>query len=246
MTVDKIKDRIRKLLALAANNPSAEEAAAAYAQASRFALKYQLDLEELGSPLEADDAPELPTLSDVVRRVVHEAKRMSTWRGIVLNALAKANLCRAYNSCGSLTVFGVEKNVATVAYLFDAVCSQIDEKAKEALRRYDGPRGRTFGNSFRMGAATAVAQRIQIDPARAVDEAAEEAKAIGGNALVRVQRAREYVEANTAVLQKYASVVLNLGRAKKTRYRHDHDAYVAGRAAGQTVTLGGSRPALKS
>lgn len=87
--IDKIRERIRKLLALADNNPSPEEAALAASKASELALEYGLEIDRIRE--ERGEAPLPPTMFYIDDE---EHDKPHQWIGALSMAICEANGCR--------------------------------------------------------------------------------------------------------------------------------------------------------
>lgn len=235
--IDKIKDRVSKLLRLADNNPSVEEAAAAFAQAQRLATAYGLGLDEIDTDPD-EPARKPPTLDDVVVRRVHHAGRWSRWRWCVLHALAKANLADCYHQGGDLYVYGTTEATQLVDLAFQAITHQIDAMARREVRG----RGRAWGNAFRLGAANTVARRFSDMVTHVLEH---ERQLAGGEvtALARVETAIAFRDETEAVLEDKA-IELGIRTRNRPGAVVDPDGYASGREAGRGVALGGGKAAL--
>lgn len=96
--MDKIEERVRKLLRLAQNNPSVEEAATAFAAAQKLATLHALDLDDLGSE---DVGPEAPKEVEIVRcESLDQWKKAIAWKLSLAGGVARANGCRIYYDRG--------------------------------------------------------------------------------------------------------------------------------------------------
>lgn len=156
---DKTLERVRKLLALAqSDNPN--EAAAAAAAAQRIALEHKLDVAALASH---EATPEITreTLDSGTRR------RPGAWREIVLAGVSTANGVRAIQETSleahRTWLVGRPDDIATTRYLYTWLVREIDR-----LTDASGERGRSARNAFRVGAASAVAHRLEETRRRAM------------------------------------------------------------------------------
>jgi len=173
----KILERVRRLLALAqSDNPN--EAAAAAAAAQKIALEHKLDVAALASH---EATPEITreTLDDRTR------SRPGAWREIVLAGVSTANGVRAIQESSKEAqrtwLVGRPDDIATTRYLYTWLVHEIDR-----LTELSGERGRSARNAFRVGAASAVAHRLEETRRRAMR--GREA------ALVRLEVSQEEVE----------------------------------------------------
>ena len=209
MTTDKIQEKIRKLLALADNNPSVEEAANAFAAAQRLATLHALDLDDLATGDEhgtADAMPEPREVEKVQQRRIVRWKKVVLWQLRIIGSLARSNGCKHFYSSGygGVTVYGQPSDIATVQYLYDMIAAQLDKLTRTAVRHYgitlkasydnvrdavemgeDTPR--SYGRAFRLGAVGTISNRLrtqrdEIRETRTAIEAARQLALAGGNA----------------------------------------------------------------
>lgn len=242
--MEKIIDKIKKLLALATNNSSVEEAASAMAAAQRLMSEYQIEHAML------EDTDESGPKEAVAHDVLYDdgGKRLPWWRWIVANALCKANECKAYVvRPGVLGYIGRASDAQTVRYMFTYITAEIDRLCQDASKAADvSARGKgfakTWNNSFRVGAALEVGNRLVATQKEVFKEAEEAGK---GDALAIIQE-------HALSLDVYAKKVLHLHSGGTVQANVNRDARDAGRAAGRsiqlgkgTARLGGPSPMLK-
>lgn len=148
MTTKNITDRIRKLLALAGNNPSEAEAHAAMSMARKLMNKHGI---------EATDLEEPPDFKGHVCSI-HHVGRVPKWKSTLWVALARyldlytirihpRNHCRVY---------GTAADVEVLAYLFEVAGRQIDVAAK----RWKRSTGERSDRDFCISAVLALHQRL--------------------------------------------------------------------------------------
>lgn len=234
---DNILERVRRLLALAESS-NVHEAAAAAAKAQELMTKHRIEQAELeGEELVEDE----PVLNEEAESFIGR----KPWRELLLSGLAQANGCETYivkqRRTGRITlrVLGPASDAGLVRYMQAYLTREVERlsdvaaKAERERRRRDG--GDTFGvrlawhNSFKLGAAAELRQRLLEASTRAMNGAS-------GTALARIDKTDERVAA--------ALAALNLGNRKhRARYRHS-DAFRAGREAGAGINLDQSATAL--
>lgn len=255
-----IENKIRKLLALAGDNPNLNEAAVAFERAQALATKHMLNLEEITSQEEQEEPP-AREVGPIGERTLDRWDRAVAWKVKVASAVARANGCRIYympGRGGFLRTYGQEEDMATTHLLYNLITSRVDMLAKEAVRVYKGKlieeygsakeardwgedTPRTFGRSFRIGAAHAISSRLKT-PAQALEAAHEEANAsydVDGSttALARVEAAGEYLARLEESIGSYRE---SLGLSKGSGFvgASSSSGYASGRQAGSTVSLG--------
>src|ERR1700689_943936 len=128
LELQKVCDKVRKLLALSENNTSVEESQAAAAQAARLMQKHRLDQAMVESVGELISEP-------FQRKVVSEGGRRTAWREHLLTGLCDHFGCAfyfsSYRSCGvrsagapgsrgrqSYTVVGRKSDTDIVGYMY--------------------------------------------------------------------------------------------------------------------------------
>lgn len=250
MTNPKIQERVRKLLALARNNPNVNEAAVAFARAQEIATAAGLDLDDVDADGEPAPQPE-PVGRTITRRVVDFGGKCVAWKGTLVGALALANGCDAYMNGKGVFVYGQPRDVETVAGLAPTMVEAVDYMAREAVKRYKvdpevdsrwDASPRAYGSSFRVGCVHAISTRLKpiktiIAEKRKEIEAAEAPKP---GALVRVDAALERHERVQQVLAETRKS-LRLRSSHSSAGRGSSRGYSDGRNAGSSMALGGSK-----
>lgn len=173
---DRLIDRIKKLLALADNNPSAEEAASAAAMAMRLMRKYNLESADL-------QAHELRKEGAIIRAVVENGPnykvRVASWFNVLVTGVAQSLSCETtlgYNSDRTgvtMYLYGARQDVEVANWLINYLRVQIDKLAdahwqnKSLLIRlrndrapYASERTREK-NNYRFGLAVSVLERVK-------------------------------------------------------------------------------------
>jgi hypothetical protein len=234
----KIIDRIQKLLALAQSD-NVNEASAAAAAAQKLMTTH--DIEQ--AALDVDTGADVDVV--VGSEVLHAlGSKVCSWKGILAHALAEANGAKTYwhkayegpTLVASLKIIGTKDQSNTVRYLFAYLVNEVERLAREAPGKRTGST-RSWYASFRLGAASEIADRVQKAARQAVQEVKQEAAASNGASLVRVNDALARIDARTAAIRAHAKTLhLRSGRSSRVS---DHNGYVAGKAAGATVRLGG-------
>lgn len=232
-----ILGRVRKLIELSRANNSAAEAASAAAMAADLMFKYSIG----EADLEVGTTERQP--EDVVEESVMKEgrQRREVWKGVLANTLARAFGCRCYTSKGlgevKIQVFGLQSAVQTVNYMFGYLCLEINRLGEEAFaRNSDGSHGKTFKNSFRMGAINTIATRLaEQTAAHAVT--VRERVAAGGTAIALYKTDIERVDAGFKSLSKR----INLRAAAPIAAARSYNAYQQGQKAGQNLGLGGGK-----
>jgi hypothetical protein len=131
MTIDKVMDRVRKLLALAAeqSNDSEHERNLAMQHAQELMLKHGLEM----SMIEGT--------TDEERKVTEERFEVleEDWRRSLLDSIARGSFARTYYYTGSnrTVIVGRPEQVAFVKELYHFLVPQLEASAIKTMKAYD-------------------------------------------------------------------------------------------------------------
>lgn len=247
----KITSKITKLLRLAEQRDSAEEAAVAYAQAQRLATLHGLNLSDVVLDA-AESEQDVPLVVESIEQLtLDEWGKAVAWKVRLVSALAEANKCRSFYSSERVVAYGQPADLHVVAVLYRSISQQIDRLAKEAVRCYTGREGsRSYGRSFRLGAVSEVRRRLprpadlvqeqeqEVNKRRELAVAADNTAALAESttSLVRVCAAREHIDAVKSAVDAYAEERLNL-KAARGFAGADVRGYHDGRRAARAVSI---------
>lgn len=158
----KIIDRVRKLLALASNNTSIEESAAAAAKAQALMEKYAIiDAMVAGERQDAD-----PTITS---KVIWTGGKVPTWILQLSMGLAEVNRCKIWYHAGRrskgyngyIKAAGTEESLAKMSVLLDWLIGEVNrlyiEDKPGIFNRGDGKK---WANAFRLGASSTIVARL--------------------------------------------------------------------------------------
>ena len=168
--MSKIIERIRKMLALAANNPSAEEAAVAAAKAQALIDEHAIDI----ALLSAQEAPEGAKLQEVEERVVYafNSRNLTHWKVQIAHGVCRAS--GLYSWSGWDITKRVVKAAGPLTQLVAAeILTDWLVREVESLWKAHGAKGfgRSYANSFRMGCAAEISKRLKEAAAESHREA---------------------------------------------------------------------------
>jgi hypothetical protein len=241
--VNKIVDRIRKLIELSKHNNSPEEAAQAAAMAQDLMFKYQIGEADIDvSTGERETEEVVDTDVHVEQKGVRDAWKASLANGLAKSFGSKVYTWRTGTTCEYRCV-GLKSVTQTVAYMFGYLSLEVERLANEAWNReknlgaYDT--ARTWKNSFRLGAVATIVARLNEQ--RKAQEA--EVDAMIAEAKVRADRSKGTALALYKTDQErqdegYKKVAKERKlRTARTSYTHSHSAYERGQNAGQKVAL---------
>ncbi|MCC5633794.1 DUF2786 domain-containing protein [Nostoc sphaeroides CHAB 2801] len=218
--LEKITEKILKLFSLS-QSPNEAEALAAFSKAQEMLTRHNLSMADL-----ADSTP-----VEVEEQIIDESQRPSSWKGILLNAVSKANYCLAFKHKDRYSIkqiiLGRPVNIQSARMEFEYLVQAVDRLAKEV----EG--GRTFKNAFKLGAA----HRLDVRILEVIEKQKCEGMAGSKNsAAISAIVMRSLYEKMDAELKAY-SEKLNL----KTRFQKftcsSIDGFAAGQSAGDKVSL---------
>jgi hypothetical protein len=263
--IEKIIDRVRKLLALSEGAGSEHEAALAAGRATTLIAEYQLT----EAQLRVDDATLPPEPIERGARLEPDApatgRKRVAWKETIALAVAKdlgvkmhwkyhytpGSRRKSSDVCG----FGRESAIQTWRYTCQYLWRTIDELA-EAQTVSSWQSVRAYRNAYRVGCSQRIAERIwlarrdreneAIVAAHFNDEPDGDASAGAGDggavdrskALAIVESDREEVETEYKAYSKGFSTVGSIGQTS------NRSGYDDGREAGDKVKLGGGGKGL--
>lgn len=217
--LEKISEKIKKLLALS-ESPNEAEAMAAFAKAQEMLTQYQLSVTDL-----ADSCPE-----KVEEQMIEEFQKSTSWKEILFNAIAKANYCMLFNRRSYQNVkqmlLGRPSNIQSAKIQYEYLVGAIEQLA--SLEDSD----RSFRNAFRLGAANRLYTRIEEVIER------QKSEGITGNKPVPGLIVRSLYEKLNAEVQAYAKANLKMKKPRQSRaYCSSADGFFAGQEAGNKISL---------
>lgn len=229
MSKESIIARINALLSKTTENGCTEaEAAMAMHKAQQLMMQHAIESGELGLRAEKCEILRIP----FNKTLEFLQTALAAWCG-----------CKTYIG-GSRTVavfFGLPSDLQIVKYMYDYLAAVLDQEAAAYRKTADyaelrarGLSGISIGATFRMGVVMRIAERLR-EMTRAQE--AQERQQTGvttGTALVVIK--------NQVVNDQYAEYLrdngLRMGKARRSnRSLSSADAYQAGRAAGDGVSL---------
>jgi hypothetical protein len=242
MLTDDIRDKLRKLNALAEGAGTPEEAAAARGRMARLCFKFGVTMDdvELEEPLVDDE------------EIVHEddplfvqAKVMS-WKWRLAEGIAVVNGVFLYQQQvpykvfdpnrgyyrykrkGALMMVGKPTGVRMTRYLFQMLLNDIERLAKVYCRG----KSRNWGGNWRHGCVDTVAKKVKEAYGEAIKELQAEG---GGKALIRLQDAMVTLKD----AERFARARMNLTKGTSGGVSAEAEARAAGRAAGHGIKVSG-------
>jgi Protein of unknown function (DUF2786) len=226
-----VLDKVRKLLKLASNNPSQQEAEAAAGKAQELIAQYQLSeaLLSLDSTPEQADTEAIVDFGKMGAALDPESR--ARWRGVLSVYVADVNACKMYKNRDGLHIVGRPSDVDTVRYLYAYLVAQVDGLARHHGRGC----GVTWQNNFRLGVVETLGVRLKAAKRKVEDEARAGAT---GTALVRVDQALARIERRMqrteAAMAEYHP---KLRKASYSGVTYNPTARAQGRIAGESINL---------
>jgi len=142
MDIDKIKSKVKKLLALSAS-PNENEAAAAIEKAQRLMDEYNLSKSQCLYGTHS----------------VPATKRLSNWRMVLSNAVAWLYCCETYRTLkGERIFFGESFEAFMAAEMYRYLSKTIERIAKQNIRKNAK---RPYREKYKLGIASRLATRIR-------------------------------------------------------------------------------------
>ncbi|WP_099066526.1 DUF2786 domain-containing protein [Nostoc linckia] len=218
--LEKIGDKIKKLLALS-QSPNEAEAAEAMSKAQELLTRYQLSMADL-----EDNSPE-----EVEQQVIEETGRSVSWKEILLNAVADANYCMPFIRRGATVkqmMLGRPSNISSAKIQLEYLVGAVDRLASLE----DGDRA--YKNSFRLGCASRISTRIS----ELVEKQKSEGIAASGESKpISAIVVRSLYEKLEAELDAYAKANLKIKNRTSRPSCRSYEGYFSGMAAGDKVSL---------
>lgn len=240
MTDTAILSKVQKLLRLATSS-NANEAALAAAKAQEL-----IDTHQLAAALLALDSAE-PTkgLDDEpiidfkkAGAPLDTPKKLDRWRCTLASTVSRLNGCRIYYSGSDIALVGRPSDAETVRYLYGYLAREVERLTTETGQGM----GRTWRNNFRLGIVDTIAMKLYEQHRAFESTARAEARAAGGTALVRVDKALANIDKRGESVAGWIKGNLKLySSGGGSSARHNSSAREAGRKAGQLISIGGGK-----
>ncbi|QJD54355.1 hypothetical protein [Aminobacter phage Erebus] len=226
--IDKIIERVQKLLALAGNNSNENEAAAAIEKAHAILAEHNLSMMTVeqhrgrGGSSEEEERGAMPTDTNF-------SERQFGW---LWSAVAQLNYCKCFQQRPDpkkrqtfYTIVGRKVNAIVATQLAMYLCQTIRRLANDEAKRL-GRTDHAFKNAFLAGAAGRLHARLV--------EMREQEKVQGaGNALVLWSGDEQ--EKNEQFIKDMLKIDLKQSKSHPSKY--DRSGYALGQEAGDRVSL---------
>lgn len=238
MTRKEAIERATKLLRLAqSENPN--EAAIASREAQKLIDRWNIETAALTDHGEAEDWRD----EDIVDYGEKGAPldimgwRKVSWRTWLADVVARANGCQIYCSRRRdethTHIVGRASDAEVVRYLFDLIYRQIEQLTD----KHGKGCGRTWRNNFRMGAISAIKEKLEEGKRQLRQEIKSSYSAKPG-ALVAIKQSLTEYNARGQAVEDWVSENMNL-RSSYSSASYDSSARAQGKRAGRGINVGG-------
>ena len=223
--IDKVIERVKKLLALAGNNNSAAEAAVAAAMANKLLDEYRLSTADLESQ---DEAISEPIEDDV--EPIYQSGKVTLWKCLLIRVLCAHYGCSSWNDCdrsgrkiSRYRLVGRRSDIGIVRYMYAYLLSECTRLSQAEAKGM----GRVFISSYCEGFVSGVKEQLKASRVEVQKQATS-------SAIVKIDARAE--EARAVMYKNH-----NLKSVKNNSYsQHDPLAFNAGQVRGKNVHLGAS------
>lgn len=249
--MDKILDRIKKLLRLAEGTSNPNEAANAAAAAQKLIQEHNLGMVSLED--ESVEYRQTRYADEPVGQaeISMPGGKLPRWECALLQSVCRRNSARVLfvgQTAGAhrYTILGAEKDRDTVIYLFHYLRRQVDAVTTRACVG----KGRTFANNFRLGMVETINNRLFDMEKQTRAQAPAQAYTRGGENAIAI--VNESLAATDAIERRVVSLMKTALESTRTKSHnwgnasHDASARDAGRRAGQNVNIAPGKALAKS
>jgi hypothetical protein len=174
---------------------SVEEAESFAAKIQAMLFQHKLGMSEIEFAAQEINEPVVvePVYEEDLTGVGRTSRRKKTWLTLLIEAVTRANFCRAehYIATNDVIILGRKSDrlaaVAMIRYLHDACleCADINTKAYEVESVFDSKR--KYRNGFKLGFAHAIGQRLTVEKDKLV-------AALGEQGLIRLDRVEKAID----------------------------------------------------
>lgn len=224
--------KVRSLLKKAESTPFEEEAASFFAKAQELTIKYAIDEEALWKN-DPDKREEIITSEIEIKDRAGGADAMR----LILNQVATNSRCRMWYSPGRdrSTIAGFSSDVLFAEMLFVSIRAHMNFKYAMAFATNKTSHAKTFRNSFCMGFADSVTERLREHLANQKEWLNQQPMTEGKSQELVIRDRKQKVD-------DWVNETVQLGRARRSSTAiKDRSAAGAGRVAGMTADISGGR-----
>lgn len=152
--MDKMIEQIRKLLALAGNNPCEKEAISAALKAQALMAKYNIDLAQV----EDEQSKE-----EIVKEYCMKGTGVSKWKNVLASIISKNFRVKFYLSGDNIVFYGYKTDVNIAKEVYNFLAKQGSKFATRLYNKIRMSGGHTKGvmNSYLMGFVQGVSDVLE-------------------------------------------------------------------------------------
>lgn len=154
MEREKVIEKIKKVLALAENNPNENEAVAAALKAQKLMAEFHIQENELGTEI---------TESNIDEVICHCSGKVQKWRITLANVLAKNFRCRVFLVNNDVCFYGFEEDIkicSEVFYSMYKIGVKLSDKKKREIRKQCGT-AKDVRNTFCLGFVAGIKSQLE-------------------------------------------------------------------------------------
>jgi hypothetical protein len=220
--INKILDKIRKLFALAGNNPNENESASAAEMARKLLDAYNLSISDI-------------ELKEIVeKQIIFETFRIDSWKGWVARIVSEVFDCVAYltkeSGTSKMVFVGNTSDVEVAVYVYQYLLKTIENLIKVRLND-TSEHGKTIKHHYSMGIVSVLRDRLNAFYGSQKEVHAEQKNAFG-------MTGREVMVVKQDAIQKYLNEKdLKLKSSSTTYQIKNQNAYVDGARDGEKISL---------
>jgi hypothetical protein len=235
--VQKIIDRVQKLLALAGNNANENEALAALEKAHAILAEHNLTMAEVGAAGQAEPNPD--EVRDSLHTDTNMPERYNRW---IWNAVAQANSCFMFSARPNpkryqtiYTMVGRRINCVVATQMALYLCQTMKRLASEECKRV-GCTDHAYKNAYLVGMAVRLCERIRKFKEESQAAAQGSAPVATGSANALVLWSENEERENRAHVENEMKVKLK-SKKQVANIRYNAAAMAAGERDAEKVSL---------
>lgn len=218
---------IAKLLNMHQHQGGSEaESLAAFQKAQMLIEKFNIEEAIINEELAALQEGEVEKDEPITKKTVYNRKKgkMPTWILRLANGVAFVNRCKYWYSSsryhGSIGAAGTESNLEAFSLQMPFLVSEVDRLYQEEKPGWlDRGEGRRWANSFRLGCASRIGERLKEGMKQAQEEMKEKAKSREERYHIAMEEGDTQALIELDQEPKYALATINTALAKLTNER---------------------------
>ena len=229
MTTEVIEEKIRKLLALAANNPSKEESASALAKAQALMTEHKIEQATLDTAQTVEEKEIFTSFG------ANEGVTRAYWKLSLSTVLGAANGVFNYKSGRNIGIVGKPSNIRAMSYMFSYCIAEIERLSKLHCKGL----GHSYANDFKRGCVNAISNAIESEHIALQKRMREQAAASNNErSLIVLNNAIAKVNNEFKDASKFAHSQIKFVNVGYTGTRVRTSVYSEGQKAGSSIYPG--------